>query len=207
MPSDRPVPTRLRAAFRAGRVVFLSGAGPLPGLTGPPDARAQVPDSQSPEAAYWWALTVGAGSTRFTCDLCTPVRDSGPWAGLSIGASASEAVKVGVEGGFWTHDDDGTREWVYRAGVVAHVYPRLGSGLHLIGGAGWSAYRAEDIRHDAGRLTVRLGWDLPLTSGWLVGNTLTLDAASFGSLKNEQVTIDRDVGVSVLRIGVYLKRR
>ena len=207
MPSDRSISTRLRAAFRAGRAVFLFGAGLAVGPTAPIEARAQAPGTQGPEAAYWWAVTVGAGSTRFTCDLCTPDRDLGPWAGLAIGASASEAVKVGVEGGFWTHDDDGTREWVYRAGVVAHVYPRVGSGLHLIGGAGWSAYRAEDIRHDAGRLTVGLGWDLALTSGWVVGNTVTLDAASFGSLKNEQVTIDRDVGVSVLRVGVYLKRR
>jgi len=207
MPSDRPFPTRLGAAFRAGRAVFLFGVGLATSLTGPAEGHAQTANAETPDAAYWWTLTVGAGSTRFTCDLCTPERDTGPWAGLAIGASASEAVKVGVEGGFWTHMDGGTREWVYRAGVVAHVYPRVGSGLHLIGGAGWSAYRAEDIRHDAGRLTVGIGWDLPLTSGWLVGNSITLDAASFGSLKNDQVTIDRDVGVSVLRVGVYLKRR
>jgi hypothetical protein len=207
MPSDRPFPTRLRAAFRTGRAVLLFGSGLALALAGPIEGRAQTPNTPEPEAGYWWALTVGAGSTRFTCDLCTLERDTGPWAGLAIGASASDAVKVGVEGGFWTHLDDGTREWLYRAGVVAHVYPRVGSGLHLIGGAGWSAYRAEEIRHDAGRLTVGLGWDLPLTSGWLVGNSITLDAASFGSLKNDQVTIDRDVGVSVLRIGVYLKHR
>lgn len=184
--------------FGLGLVAMLLCAVPGAGQTAADGAT---------ESGYWWAATVGAGSTRFTCDLCTPERDSGPWAGLAVGASASEAVKVGVEGGFWTHLDDGTREWVYRAGIVAHVYPRVGSGLHLIGGGGWSAYRAEDIRYDAGRLTVGLGWDLPLTPGWVVGNSVTLDAASFGSLKNDEVTIDRDVGVSVLRIGVFLKRR
>jgi hypothetical protein len=156
---------------------------------------------------YWWALTVGAGSTRFTCDLCTPERDAGPWADLTIGADASDAVRVGVEGGFWTHQDGRTREWVYRGGIVAHVYPRENSGFHLIGGGGWTAYRAEEIRYDSGRITVGLGWDFPLAPGWLVGNTVTLDAASFGSLKNERVTVDRDVGVSVLRLGVFIKRR
>lgn len=184
--------------FVVGLVSSLALVAPVAGQTAS-DATA--------DTGYWWAVTVGAGSARFTCDLCTPERDSGPWAGLAIGATASEAVKVGVEGGFWTHLDDGTREWVYRAGIVAHVYPRPGSGLHLIGGGGWSAYRAEEVRYDAGRLTVGLGWDLPLTPGWMVGNSVTLDAASFGSLKNERVTIDRDVGVSVLRIGVFLKRR
>lgn len=210
MPSDRPSPARAIGAFRAApsaRCIVFALASVFGGLGASP-VRAQTDSAASgSEGGRWWALTVGAGSTRFTCDLCTPERDNGPWAGLAVGASASEAVHVGVEGGFWTHLDDGTREWVYRAGVVAHVYPRAGTGLHLIGGAGWSAYRAEDIRYDAGRLTVGLGWDLPLAPGWLVGNALTLDAASFGSLKNDRVTIDRDVGVSVLRIGVFLKRR
>ena len=177
---------------------LLTAAGPLAGQGTRGDTEA---------SNYWWALTVGAGSTRFTCDLCTPERDAGPWADLAIGADASEAVRVGVEGGFWTHRDGGTREWVYRAGVVAHVYPREESGLHLIGGGGWTAYRAEDIRYDSGRITVGLGWDFPLSPGWLVGNTVTLDAASFGSIKNERVTVDRDVGVSVLRLGVFIKRR
>lgn len=206
MLSDRSFTSRRRGAFRAARSALLFGLGTALALLTPGASEAQN-SSGAPEANYWWSLNVGAGSTRFTCDLCTPERDSGPWAGLTIGASASEAVKVGVEGGFWTNVDGGTREWVYRAGVVAHVYPRVGSGLHLIGGAGWSAYRADEVRHDAGRLTVGLGWDLPLTPGWMVGNTITLDAASFGSLKNERVTIDRDVGVSVLRIGVFLKHR
>ena len=83
----------------------------------------------------------------------------------------------------------------------------LGKTSGAFGGGGWTAYRAEDIRYDSGRITVGLGWDFPLTPGWLVGNTVTLDAASFGSLKNERVTVDRDVGVSVLRLGVFIKRR
>ncbi len=204
MSSVRPSPARTTAAFRAGRAAALFLFGLVPGALAPSPALGQ---DRAPAPGYWWAATVGAGSTRFTCDLCTQARDTGPWAGLAIGASASEAVKVGVEGGFWTHLDGDTREWVYRGGIVAHVYPRAGSGLHLIGGAGWSAYRADEFRHDAGRLSVGLGWDLPLTPGWVVGNTLILDASSFGSLKKEQVAIDRDVGVSVLRIGVFVKRR
>ncbi len=205
MRPDRTPTSRRHGAFRAASRVLLSGLVVAFSVATPGEAAAQA--SEPPEANYWWSLNVGAGSTRFTCDLCTPERDSGPWAGLTIGASASEAVKVGVEGGFWTNVDGNTREWVYRTGVVAHVYPRENSGLHLIGGAGWSAYRADEVRYDAGRLTVGLGWDLPLTPGWMVGNTITLDAASFGSLKNERVTIDRDVGVSVLRIGVFVKHR
>lgn len=202
MPSDRPSPAPATRALRAGRRAprfLLCLATVLAALPGP--LRAQV------DEGTWWAVTVGAGSARFTCDLCAVGRDSGPWIGVAVGASASEAVRVGVEGGSWTHLDDGIREWVHRAGVVAHVYPRVGSGLHLIGGAGWAAYRAGEFRYDSGRLTVGVGWDLPLAPGWSVGNALTLDASSFGSLKNGETTLDRDVGVSVVRLGVFLKHR
>lgn len=202
--ADGPAPLFRIALAAALTFLLTASAAPLSAQV-PGGSAAATGDGGS--SNYWWALTVGAGSTRFTCDLCTPDRDAGPWADLAIGADASEAVRVGVEGGFWTHLDDRVREWVYRAGIVAHVYPRENSGLHLIGGGGWTAYRAEEIRYDSGRITVGLGWDFPLTPGWLVGNTVTLDAASFGSLKNERVTVDRDVGVSVLRLGVFIKRR
>ena len=222
MPSDHPTATPRAGALRADRparlfqialaaalTFLLTAAAPLAGqaAVGSGAIAADPSNSETGSSNYWWALTLGAGSTRFTCDLCTPERDAGPWAGLAIGADASEAVRVGVEGGFWTHLDGNTREWVYRAGIVAHVNPRENSGLHLIGGGGWTAYRAEEIRYDSGRITDGMGWDLPLTPGGLVGNTVTLDAASFGSLKNERVTVDRDVGVSVLRLGVFIKRR
>lgn len=159
------------------------------------------------DGGAWWSVTVGAAGARLTCDLCDPARELGPWADVAFGTYASPAVRVGVEGGAWTHDDDGVRESVYRAGVVAEVAPRAGSGLYLLGGVGWLGYRAESFNCDTIRLSVGVGWDLPLSGRWAVGNTLTLDAASFGSLKNDQTTVARGVGMSVMRLGVHLRRR
>ena len=105
------------------------------------------------------------------------------------------------------HEDGDVREGVYRAGLVAELHPRPGSGLHVSGGIGWSGYRAEDFGYDAVRLTLGAGWDLPLTKDWVIGNAVTLDAASFGSLKNGDTRIAGDVGMSLVRLAVYVRHR
>jgi hypothetical protein len=155
----------------------------------------------------WWELSLSAVNSRLSCSLCDPDREAGPGADLAVGAYASPRLRVGVQGGAWTHDDDGARETVYRGGVIAQLHPRPGSGLHFIGGLGWSGYRAGVFGSDTGRITVGAGWDLPLAEGWVVGNHLMLDASAFGSLKNEETTVATGVGLSAVRLGVYLRKR
>ena len=150
---------------------------------------------------------MGAAGTRLTCDLCERGRDLGPSVELAAGTYAGEGFRVGVDGGMWSHLQDDVREAVYRAGITAQVHPRSGSGLYLAGGLGWSGYRSGSFRIDTPRVSVGAGWDLPLASGWVVGNSVLLDAASFGSLKNGSVAVARGVGLSVVRFGVYLRRR
>jgi hypothetical protein len=158
-------------------------------------------------SGLWWELSLGAATSRLSCNLCDPDRESGPSADLAVGAYATPRLRVGVHGGIWHHNDDGDRESVYRAGVLAQFHPRPGSGLHLIGGAGWSGYRAGVFGSNTARLTFGAGWDLPFANGWLVGNNVTVDASAFGALKNEDETVARGVGLSVLRLGVFLRRR
>jgi hypothetical protein len=158
-------------------------------------------------AGLWWELGLGAASSRLSCNLCDPDREAGPVADLAVGAYATPRLRVGVHGGIWHHNDEGDRESVYRAGVLAQFHPRPASGLHLIGGAGWSGYRAGVFGANTMRLTFGAGWDLPFADGWLVGNNLMMDASAFGALKNEEETVARGVGLSVLRLGVFLRRR
>jgi hypothetical protein len=159
------------------------------------------------EDGLWWTAGFGAAGARLTCDLCQTSRDLGPAVDLVVGAVAGPGLRVGVDVGAWTHDDHGVRESVYRAGLLAFAHPRPGSGLHLIGGLGWSGYRAGSFGYDAVRLTVGAGWDLPIVGGWVMGNQVTLDAASFGSLANQGTTVVSGVGLSLLRFGVYVGRR
>ena len=159
------------------------------------------------DGGLWWGVSVGGAGTRLTCDLCETNRELGPAIDVMVGSFAGPALRVGVEAGLWSHDDNGVRENVMRAGIVGLAYPRAGSGLHLIGGVGWSGYRAESFGYDAARLTVGAGWDLRLTGGWVVGNRLTLDAASFGSLRNNGAAVAGGVGISMVRLSVYLDRR
>jgi hypothetical protein len=158
-------------------------------------------------AGLWWEVSAGAGGARLTCHLCDPTRQIGPVLGAAVGAYASPRVRMGVEGRAWSNDDGDVRESVYEAGLTTQLHPRRGSGLHLVGGVGWSGYRAESFAYDAVRLTLGVGWDLPLVGPWLVGNRLAVDSSSFASLQNEDVTVAPSVGLSVLRFTVFLRNR
>ena len=70
----------------------------------------------------------------------------------------------------------------------------------------WVGYRADQIRYDAGALSLGVGWDVEVLGGWTLGNALRLEAASFGNLRNEGVTVARNVGLSFLRLEVAVKR-
>ncbi len=142
-----------------------------------------------------------------SCTVCDPERELGPSVGVAFGTYADSRLRVGLEGGLWANDDGEVRESVYRGGIVAQLHPRPDSGLHLVAGLGWSGYRAELITYDAVRLSLGAGWDLPLTEGWVVGNRVMLDAASFGSLQNDVGEVASSVGLSVVTLGLYLRRR
>jgi len=162
------------------------------------------------ERNLWVGFGLGAGTLRFTCDLCASGRDGGPSAFVLLGARASPRVRVAVEAGGWTRDDDGVRETLYRGGVTGFYHPRPESGLHLLAGLGWVGYRADDIGYDSAALSVGLGWDWALPggalAGWSVGNAVRIDAASFGRFRNDDARVVGDVGLSLVRLEVTLKR-
>lgn len=197
-----PLPPLVRVVVRVAAIGLLAA---------PVDGAAQGPSVDGGgEASFdglWTAVTLGGGSARFTCDLCDPERDAGAVVLVAVGARATPMLEVGVEAGAWTRDRGDDRETLWRGGLVAHFFPRPRSGLHLIGGLGWTGYRSGDFGLDTGVLSLGIGWELPLAPGWSVGNALVVDAASFGSLKNDDTRVDRGVGISVLRLGVVVKRR
>ena len=194
------------------RFVLLAGALALPA-----SALAQSTPGQARSGGMWWSVSAAAAGARLTCDLpCDPTRDAGPAIEAAVGTYATPAVRVGVDGGAWTYRDEDFRETVYTAGVVAEIHPRAGSGLHLIGGLGWSGYRAGNVdadpdelgfHYNAPRLRLGIGWDLPLGASWSVGNRVTLDASSLGTLTNEGAPVANAVGLSLVRFGIYLRRR
>ncbi len=167
--------------------------------------QAQTP-AASPSGGLWMEVSASAGAARLTCRICDTSREVGPALGFSVGAYASPVLRVGLDATAWTHEEGDLRESFYAGGLVAQLHPVRGRGLHLIGGLGWSGYRADEFSYDSVRLTLGAGWDLPLVSGWVVGNRLTLDASSFAALKSESGTVARPVGLSVLRFGVYVRR-
>lgn len=159
------------------------------------------------DSKMWYGLSLGGGNTRLACDICDRSRDSGPSVALSFGAYASSRLRIGVEASRWSHDDGGTREHVNALGLVAHLAFPQWRGVYVIGGGGWSGYGAGPYRSDAPRLTVGLGYDVPLMSGWVVGNVLTLDSSWPSAIRTDDVTVVRDAGLSTVRVGLQLHRR
>jgi hypothetical protein len=173
---------------------------PLPGF-------AQAPLPAAAPSGLWWSVGVGAGSLRFQCQLCDTGRDTGPTVEVAVGSWASRSLRFGLDGGVWTFDDDGVREKAWRAGLVGQLYPAPERGLHLIGGVGWTGWRAEDFNYDAVRVGVGAGWDLPAFGEWSLGNAVMVEGAAFGSLKNEDQVVVQSVGMSQLRFTVFVKHR
>ena len=170
-----------------------------------PPLLAQSPVDRG--GGLWWEVSASAAAPRLTCDICDPSRQIGPSLTASSGAYARPGLRVGLEGTAWTHEDRGVRESVYGLGLIGHLHPRPGSGLHVVGGAGWAGYRAEQFAVDGFRVTLGLGWDLPLFGPWVVGNRLTLDGMAYASLANDGVEVASPVGLSVIRFGVFLRQR
>jgi hypothetical protein len=203
--------TPVKAVLRAGCVLAMSAvvlavAGTSPAWSQANASAGSAAASATSLEGLWWGIAVGGAGTRLTCDLCDPSRDLGPTVQFSIGSYATPTLRIGLEAGGWTHEDDESREKVYRAGVIANLRPSLERGLYLIGGFGWSSYRAGNFRYNAPSLSLGAGWDYPLGEDWRVGNQMTLDASSYGSLKNEERSVARNVGMSLVRFSVHLHR-
>lgn len=170
--------------------------------------RAASTSSEAPrDSRMWYGLALGGGGTRLACDICDPTRDSGPSVALSFGAYARDYLRIGVEGSRWSHRDGGASETVNALGLVAHLALPAWRGLYVIGGGGWSGYRAGPYRSDAPRATLGLGYDVPIAAGWVVGNVLSLDASWPAEIKNDDIAVVRNAGLSTVRVGLQIHRR
>lgn len=184
-------------------------------LAAPPVAEAQArtpapvprPPAATAPSRLWYELTVGGAGARLTCDLCTPTRDVGAAASVAAGAYASPRVRVGLELSQWTYKENDVREHLGGVGLVAHLVPDPSKKIYLLGGLGWSSYRAGDFTWSAPRVTVGVGYDVPAFGRWVVGNVIALDGAAFGALRSEGNTVLRNVGLSSVRASVQLRWR
>lgn len=166
-------------------------------------ARAAAPAPST----IWFQVALGGATARLVCDICQSARDVGPAVTVALGAYSSPRLRIGLEAGRWTYDAPAVRENLHSFGLVAHFTPSGWQRLHWLAGAGWTGYRAGDFSYDAPRLTLGLGWELPLTGQWVVGNVIAVDAASFAPLRNGDVTIVRNAGLNALRVTTQLRRR
>ncbi len=170
-------------------------------------AQGRAPSAAPTTSTIWAEASFGRTGARLTCDVCQTTRDVGPAITLALGAYANPQLRVGLEAGRWSHDDQGAEEHVHTAGLVAHLIPDPRRGLYFLGGLGWSGYRAGDYSYDAPRVSVGTGWDLPIHGRWVAGTIVAIDASSFGAIKNGPTSVARNVGLSAFRVAVQVRRR
>lgn len=165
--------------------------------------------AQSVGASFWYSASVGAGSARFTCDACATARDGGPAVQVAAGAWARPGLRVGVAGGYWTHEAGDLRESVRHAGLVGAFDVRPGSRLHVIAGLGWIGWSSEPFTYDAVDVSLGAGFDLPLAGRWALTNAARLHSASYGRLRRrgDGDGAVPDVSLSLAGFEVGLVRR
>lgn len=201
-------------AVSAQQVPGEAAPAPAPSVVAAAAPALATPMGSTPQAAdtpegIWWGVGVGLGALKFTCDICAADRDRGASLYGLVGAYASPALRVALEGGGWTREsaDEGVRESIYRLGLTGFLHPDPESGFHLLAGLGWVGYRADDTRYDSGALSVGLGWDFPVFGDWRMGNAARIEASSFGRFRNDDDVVASDVGLSMIRFEVTLRRR
>lgn len=195
-----PAPLALASGLALGLALGLAPRGVAA------QQRAAAPAEPPRTSTIWYGGSIGRAGNRVTCDICTTSRDYGLAIAIAAGTYARPQLRVGIEGARWSFDGAGVDESVLSLGVVAHLLPDVRRGLYLLGGIGWSGYRAGDFAYDAPRATVGVGWDRVVAGGVSVGALLALDAASFGAIRNEDATVARDVGLSSIRLALQLRR-
>ena len=210
--------TRARYAWRVAQwcalvcVSVAAQAQPAARPTAPPVAPMAAPKAAAQSATtaastLWYEVTLGGAGARLSCDLCQSAWDTGPTISAAVGAYASPRLRIGLEASRWSHKDPAVREQLHGLGLVAHLIPNPRRGLYVVGGLGWTGYRAGAFSYDAPRVTIGLGWDLPMTGKWVVGNVVTFDASSFAPLKNGDVNVVDNVGLGAARFAVQVRRR
>ena len=113
---------------------------------------------------------------------------------------------MGGEATIWTHEVEDELEYLGAAMAVLYLHPDQGP-LFLKGGLGYVGYRAgDDIALNTVGMQLGAGCELRI-AGIAITNFANLIASSFGSLKNESVTIANDVSTTLLQLGVGLTLR
>lgn len=157
---------------------------------------------------FWASAGAGAGWARVSCPVCRNERRLGASGYARAGGTPRPGLLVGGELNVWTRQRGGLRENAGALGVVAYLYPRLDSPLHLKAGAAVTRYTAgDDVSLDALGVQLGLGYEFRVAGAWWITNYANLIASSFGRLTLDGETARDDASLTLFQLGVALTRR
>ena len=163
----------------------------------------------------WLDVGAGMAGARISCDACRTDRRAGPTYRAAVGGTLRPGLLLGLEGSAWERTqglpDDEEREAIRSIHAIARLYPRPAGGFWVAAGVGrhWYALEADEttLKAPSYGVLAGLGYDLPLGRWLTLSNHATLSASGLGSLKDGESTLARQVGFSVVRLGVSVVYR
>ena len=163
-------------------------------------------------SGLWLGADAGGGWGRIGCDLCTTQRELGYAGALLFGGTIREGVLVGAEFGGWTYQEEDARQTIGSLSGLLIMYPDVGmEGFFVQGGAGVHYIKVTEEDEDVNAITVGLrvgvGYEIGLTPGWSIANSLSVQAGGFGSLKAGDETLFDGVSNTIVRFAVGVRRR
>ena len=164
----------------------------------------------TPGRGFWLSAGLGTGSQQVACEICRADRNGGWAARFAFGHRIRPGLDLGGEIHGWV---DRTDDIQFRSlAILPAVYWRPGrrAKYHLIGGIGYTTYRAgnddETISSSGLGFTAGAGLDLSVAGRLFLTPFATFTASFLANLKHERTDITR-AQLSLLQLGIGFTRR
>jgi hypothetical protein len=159
---------------------------------------------------FWAGVGLGSGLQQVACDICRGQGNGGWAARVALGGTLSRHLLLGGELHGWTDKTDDIRFTFYSVTPALYWYPSTRIPYYLLGGIGLVGFRASDQNENMSSssmgLTVGLGYEMRVTSGYAISSFATYTGSFLANLKHERTDIT-DAQVSLFQVGIGFTRR
>jgi hypothetical protein len=159
---------------------------------------------------FWAGVGLGTGLQQVACDICRGEGNGGWAARVALGGTLSPHLLIGGELHGWTDKTDDVRFTFYSVTPALYWYPSTRIPYYFLGGVGLVGFRAADENENMSSssmgLTVGLGYEMRVTSGYAISSFVSYTGSFLANLKYDRTDI-ADAQVSLLQVGIGFTRR
>lgn len=184
--------------------------GCIAALAAARDATAQRTPTRR---GVWYAVGIGEGWSRVSCNICKGQDQPGLSAHLRLGGALSRYVVIAGEGAAWRRTEAGVHQTLASVDAAAYWYPgRRTTRLYLKGGLGFVTHRAEDgtdvITSTGFGPNMGVGYEVPISRALFLAPFLNVAwGVWFGDVKFNGAQAVDPATVTLLQVGIGLTGR